>query len=59
MKRVGDVIWRRRRSGNEALLDKMKELSWNVGAGYHMPEDQSLEFKFLPLCGAEVARPHS
>lgn len=59
MKRVAEVIWRRRgrRRSDEAFLDKMEKFRRNSSARYHMPEDQSLKLKLLPLGQAEVA-PH-
>lgn len=41
------MIWRR--ISDDASLDKVEEFRWDVGAGDHMPEDQGLQLKLLPL----------
>lgn len=43
--------------GDKALLDSMKELRWYGGAGQHIPENESLKFKLLPLSHTEIT-PH-
>lgn len=51
MKKERSIIRRKK-----AFLNKMKKLRRDGGAGYHIPENESLKFKFLPLSYTEITQ---
>lgn len=56
VKRVREIV--RRSRVEETLFNKVEELRRNRCASNHVSEDQSLQFKLLPLPQAEVTSTH-
>lgn len=46
----------RRRGRDKAFLNRVEKLRRDGGAGQHIPENESLKFKFLPLSHTEITQ---